>query len=214
MRIGLFGGTFDPIHFGHLDVAHAAREAVALDVVWLIPARVPPHRGAPHASPAHRFAMVALAVQNQDGVIVSDLEMETHGASYTTATLDRVQARGTDLRSAFFIIGADAFRDISAWKDYPQVLDRCHFIVVSRPGAAASGLREALPHLGTRMVNTPCDVPSQPSILLLDAPTSPVSSTEIRRARASGEPFGGLLPAEVAAHITRHGLYRKSAPED
>jgi nicotinate-nucleotide adenylyltransferase len=214
MRIGLFGGTFDPIHFGHLDVAQAVRQALALDVVWLIPSRVPPHRGAPHASPAHRFAMAALAVQDRDGVVVSDLEMDTHGASFTADTLDRVQARGIDLRSAFFIIGADAFRDIASWKAYPEVLDRCHFVVVSRPGMPVSSLRDALPQLQDRMIDMPYDAPARPSILLVDVPTSPISSTEIRHARENGEPFGGLLPAEVAAHITRHGLYRRSAPTD
>jgi nicotinate-nucleotide adenylyltransferase len=211
MKIGLFGGTFDPIHFGHLDVAQVARQSMALDVVWLIPSRLPPHRGVPHASPAHRFAMAALAIQNEEGLIVSDVDLDTQGPSYTTDTLDRVRARGVHLSSTFFIIGADAFQDIAAWKDYPHVLGRCHFIVVSRPGLSVSMLRTTLPQLEARMVDTPCDVPPQPSILLLDAPTTPVSSTAIRRARASGEPFGGLLPAEVAAHITRHGLYRGTA---
>jgi nicotinate-nucleotide adenylyltransferase len=208
MRLGLFGGTFDPIHFGHLDVAQVAREAVALEAVWIVPARVPPHREAPHASPAHRFAMVALALQDQDGIIASDLEVDTPGPSYTADTLDRLEASGIDLRAVFFIIGADAFREISSWKNYPDVLDRCHFVVVSRPGSPAPALREELPALSARMVDAPCEVPSQPSILLVDAPTSPVSSTDIRRARQQGEPFGGLLPASVAAHITRHGLYK------
>jgi nicotinate-nucleotide adenylyltransferase len=209
MRIGLFGGTFDPIHFGHLDVIRRAREAIELEVIWLIPSRVPPHRNAPHASPFHRFAMAALALQHEDDVILSDLEMNSHGPSYTAETLDRLQSNGVDLRSAFFIIGADAFLDIAAWKDYPHVLDRCHFIVVSRPGAPAPAIRQALPELAGRMFDAPCDPPPEPGILLLDAPTSAVSSTDIRRARATGAPFGeGWLPAEVASYITRHGLYR------
>src|SRR5262245_25924268 len=139
--------------------------------------------------------------------------METAGPSYTVDTLDRLQARGVDLRSVFFIMGADAFKDIGVWKEYPRVLDRCHFIVVSRPGQSASSLRHALPELAERMVDSPCDVPAEPSILLVDAPTSPVSSTDIRRARDSGDPYGGLLPASVAAHISRHGLYRDGSIE-
>jgi nicotinate-nucleotide adenylyltransferase len=207
MRLGLLGGTFDPVHLGHLDVAHAARRALSLDTVWLIPARVPPHRREPQASAAHRFAMVCLAVQDQEGLVASDLEMEADGPSYTADTLTRLGGRGVDLRFAFFILGADAFRDIAAWKDYPAVLDRCHFVVVSRPGASALTLRALLPALGGRMRETPCDVPAEPSILLVDAPTSPVSSTDIRRARSCGEPLEGLLPTGVAAHIARHHLY-------
>src|SRR5690349_1230639 len=134
MRLGLFGGTFDPVHAGHLDVAQAARRALALDEVWMVPARLPPHRVAPVASAAHRFAMVSLAVQDQDGLLASDLEMETPGPSYTSDTLSRLEQRGVALSSVFFVIGADAFRDIPAWKDFPAVLGRCHYVVVSRPG--------------------------------------------------------------------------------
>jgi len=207
MRLGLLGGTFDPIHRGHLDVAHAARRALSLDAVWLIPARVPPHRREPHASAAHRFAMASLAIQPEAGLLVSDLEMEAAGPSYTADTLDRLAARGLDVRSAFFILGADAFRDIAAWRDYPSVLDRCHFAVVSRPGLAAGELRGLLPALSHRMFDMPCDVPAEPSILLVDAPTAAVSSTDVRRAWSRGEVLEGMLPAAVAAHIARHQLY-------
>jgi nicotinate-nucleotide adenylyltransferase len=215
MRLGLFGGTFDPVHAGHLDVAHAARQQLSLDAVWLIPAHVPPHRREPHASAAHRFAMVSLAVQDQEGLIASDLEMEVPGPSYTVDTLNRLEDRGIDIRLVFLILGADAFRDIASWKDYPAVLDRCHFVVVSRPGFPASSTRAAFPALRDRMRETPCDVPPEPSILLVDAATSPVSSTDIRAARSRGEALRGSVPAAVAAHITRHGLYaRRAAPEN
>lgn len=208
---GLFGGTFDPIHVGHLDVVRTARTALGLDEVWLVPARIPPHRRPPQASAAHRFAMVALATQSEAGVLVSDVEMETSGPSYTSATLDRLEARGVDLRSLCFIIGADAFREIEAWKHYPGVLDRCHFAVVSRPGLPAPELRQALPALASRMVDASrADVrgtTGQPGILLVDAPTSPVSSTEIRSAIGRGTSIEGLVPTAVAGYIQRHGLY-------
>ena len=197
MTIGLLGGTFDPIHVGHLDVARAARSALGLDAVWLVPARTPPHRRPPHVSAAHRFAMAALAIQAEPGVLVSDLEMDADGPSFTTATLDRLEARGWDLRRFCFVIGADAFREIELWKDYPRLLDRCHFAVVSRRGIPATDLRRILPSLAARMVeasasaeppagrsNGASDV--QASILLIDAPTSPVSSTDVRQAIANG----------------------------
>ena len=213
---GLFGGTFDPVHVGHLDVVRVARQALDLDVVWLVPARTPPHRRPPHASAAHRFAMAALATQVETGVLVSDLEMDTAGPSYTAASFDRIESRGWNLRSFCFVIGADAFREIEAWKDYPRVLDRCDFAVVSRPGLPASGLRQVLPALAGRMVDIPARRPGsagataagQTSILLVDAPTSPVSSTDVRSAIVRGASLEGLLPAVIADYIARHSLYQ------
>lgn len=207
MRRGWFGGTFDPIHEGHLDVARAARRALALDEVLLVPANVPPHRGTPGASAAHRFAMAALAVQEEAALLVSDLEMLASGPSYTSATLDRLAARGLDTRSLFVITGADAFRDIATWKGYPELLDRCHFVVVSRPGTPAPALRAALPRLADRMTDVPGVGAPGPRIHLVDAPTAPVSSTEIRRRVAERASLTGLVPAAVAAHIRKHGLY-------
>jgi len=207
-RHGVLGGTFDPVHVGHLDVARAAREALALDDVSLMPSNVPPHRGQPHASATDRLAMVALAVGGRPGLVASSLELDASGPSYTSATLDRLATRGVDLRTVFFITGADAFKDITMWKDFPQLLDRCHFVAVSRPDCPAPGLRTALPALAPRMVNAPGAMPSSPAIFLVDAPTAPVSSTTIRQRLAEGQPIEGLVPPAVAAYIHSHGLYR------
>lgn len=207
MATGLFGGTFDPIHIGHLDVARAARAALGLDVVLVAPARVPPHRTAPQASAAHRFAMTALALEDEPGLIVSDVDMESTGPSYTADTLARLRAAGLDLSRLVFIAGADAFRDIESWKDYPNFLSLCHFVVVSRPDVPVAGLRQQLPALAGRMHDTPCTWPAQPSILLVDASTAPVSSTIVRRALAEHLPLDGLVPAGVATYISRTGLY-------
>jgi nicotinate-nucleotide adenylyltransferase len=212
MRIGLFGGTFDPIHLGHLDVARAARQALTLDEVWVVPARVPPHRSTPHASAAHRFAMTALAVEDEAGLRMSDVEMESDGPSYTTSTLDRLEAAGANTRALFLITGADAFKDIRSWKGYPALIDRCHIVVVSRPGYAAARARTEIPELADRMHETPCTVPAAPSIFLVDAPTAPVSSTGVRRAIADRESLDALVPPRVAAYIVRHGLYGGAGP--
>jgi nicotinate-nucleotide adenylyltransferase len=207
MRRGFLGGTFDPIHFGHLDVAAAAQRALALDQVAVIPAGLPPHRRPPVAPAADRLAMARLATEGRPGLTVSDLETRTDGPSFTSATLDRLVAEGLDTRTVFFITGADAFREIATWKDYPGLLDRCHFVAVSRPGCSAQSLPGALPELAGRMLDAPCHPPARPSIFLVDAVTAPVSSTEVRRRVAAGESLDGLVPDAVARYIRSHGLY-------
>ncbi len=210
-RLGLLGGTFDPIHQGHLDVAEAARRALGLTHIWLVPAPIPPHRRAPRASAPHRFAMAALAALSCPDYQVSDVEMTEPGAiapSYTETTLDRLAARGLDTRDIFFITGADAFRDIRTWKGFPNILDRCHFVAVSRPGQPVSGLPALLPELASRMVGASDANPGRPAVFLVDAPTADVSSTVIRERIARGESIEGMVPREVAAHIEKHGLYR------
>ena len=211
-RLGILGGTFDPIHIGHLDVAEAALRALDLDRVLLMPANVPPHRAPPQASAPHRFAMAALATTGRERLALLDLEMLSNEASFTSATLDRLAARGVQTTRLFLITGADACREIATCKDYPALLDRCHFVVVSRPEIAASSLRHLLPDLAARMLEPPCGSSlDQPRILLVDAPTSPVSSTDVRRRAARGESLAGLVPDLVAEYIEKHDLYRGSS---
>jgi nicotinate-nucleotide adenylyltransferase len=217
-RLGLLGGTLDPIHLGHLETARAARAALGLDRVIVLPSRVPPHRAfQPVASRYHRFAMTALAVNGVDGLTADDLELCAPGPSYTADTLTRCRERfGLDPSQLFFITGADAFAEIATWHRYPEVLDLAHFIVVSRPGFPAKSLRRLLPSLDRRMHTvTDSDVRDLPvetslrpaAIFLVDAPTPDVSSTEIRRRLSTGEALTGLVPALVETHILQHGLY-------
>ncbi|HSL24389.1 MAG TPA: nicotinate-nucleotide adenylyltransferase [Vicinamibacterales bacterium] len=212
-RIGILGGTFDPIHRGHLDVARAARDALRLEEVWLVPSHIPPHRAAPPgASPFHRFAMVALAAAESgaEWLRACDLELSHEGPSYTTTTLRRVEESGHERSQIFFLTGADAFAEIATWRDYPGILDRAHFVIVSRPGWPVTSLRGRLPALAARMIEPGPNggVPPQPSILLLDAKTADISSTEIRERLASGRPLDGHVPDAVERHAVRHGLYR------
>jgi nicotinate-nucleotide adenylyltransferase len=211
MRIGILGGTFDPVHNGHLDVAHAASRALELDELWLMPCRVPPHRAMPHASAAHRFAMTAIAAAASPGVLLSDLEMTSEAPSYTVETLNRLASRGADMSQTFLITGADAFAGIRTWRAFPALLDRCHFAVVSRPGHPTRALRQQLPELAARMVAMPEPRPYGPAILLIDAPTAAVSSTDVRRRAAAGESIAGLVPAPVHDYISKHRLYSVDA---
>lgn len=207
-RRGWFGGTFDPIHQGHLDVARAAHTALALSSVTLVPALVPPHRAQPAASANDRLAMTHLAA-TEPWLDVSTMEIDAGGPSYTATTMDRLDADGEDLESLVVIAGADAFAGILSWNRAVALLDRVSFAVVSRPGYPAPRLTDALPSLASRMC-TPSNWAgsSRPCIVLVDAPTSPVSSTMVRTAIAAGHPLTGLVPAPVASYIAAHGLYR------
>jgi nicotinate-nucleotide adenylyltransferase len=209
-RVGLIGGTFDPIHLGHLDLGEAAQNALQLTSVVALPAHVPPHRPAPVASVFHRFAMTAIAVAGREGWTASDLELSDPGYSFTGTTLQRMHAQGYRPGELFFVIGADAFADIQSWRGYPAILDLAHFAVVSRPGFPAFALRERLPGLGTRIVDAAGFDGEQPGtvIVLIDATTADVSSTIVRERLVTGEPVNEMLTPGVLQHIEQHGLYR------
>jgi nicotinate-nucleotide adenylyltransferase len=214
-RVGILGGTLDPIHQGHVEAALAVRRAFALDEVRIVPSRVPPHRPVqPIASAYHRFAMAALAVNGLDGFLVSDEELQAPGPSYTADTLERLRDRGLDASQIFFITGADAFAEIATWRRYPDVLDLARFVVVSRPGLRVDQLRERLPHLASRM-RSAADVhlaAGHHAIFLLDVATPDVSSTVIRERLRTGLPVAGLVPAAVERHIIQHRLYVAGVP--
>ena len=210
-RVGILGGTFDPVHVGHIETARAARRALHLDSVTLMPSRVPPHRQhGPSASPYHRFAMAALTAAEDDGLTVSDDELCADGPSYTALTLERLAGRGLPPSQIFFITGADAFAEIETWYRYPAVLDLAHFIVIGRPGTPAAAIAARLPQLGSRLREAGPDlaVPPQPAVFLVDAATPDVSSTDIRRRLRAGDRVTGLVPPAVERHIARHGLYQ------
>ena len=215
-RVGILGGTFDPIHVGHLAAGLAARSALGLDWVVVVPAHDPPHRTVhPRASAAHRFAMAALAIDGVAGFALSDMELLADGPSFTASTLRRLHGRGLEPAALFFIIGSDAFAEIASWREYPAILDFCHFVVISRPGCALEALGARLPDLAPRMRTTGTQGSSAESpaaaaalsIFLVESPTPDVSSTRIRDRARLGLPIAGLVPPAVERHIRRHGLY-------
>jgi len=218
-RIGILGGTFDPVHVGHIDTALAGLRALSLDSVLILPNGTPPHRTVqPSASRFHRFAMAALAVNGVPGLMVSDLEIGTTAPCYTFDTLARLHATGLTAEQIFFITGADAFAEIETWSRYPEVLEMANFVVVSRPGYAAAALPARLPALAARMQSASTAVGTVESrvtqappmgIVLVDAPTRDVSSTAIRRRLESGLSVSDLVPAAVATYIEQHGLYSR-----
>jgi nicotinate-nucleotide adenylyltransferase len=219
------GGTFDPIHAGHLSVAVQAADALALDRVLLLPTRTPPHRPVdPSASMFHRFAMAALAARSDPRLAASDVELARAGTSYTADTLRALHESGIVRWQIFFLTGADAFAEIATWREYPAVLGLAHFVVCSRDGVAASSMPRRLPELASRMIPVPSIVSGpgaeapglhraivaaarETRVFLLDCVTPDISSTDIRARARAGRPLAGLVPPEVDDHIRRHGLY-------
>jgi nicotinate-nucleotide adenylyltransferase len=195
MSIGILGGTFDPIHLGHLEAAKAVFHALSLDRILLLPSRTPPHRGTePEASSFHRFAMTAMAAAERHRMVASDLELQREGPSYTSITLERLHAEGHEPSQLYFILGADAYSELASWHDYPRLLDLSNFVVVSRPGFAITKVQPKTSTTGT-------------GVFMVVADTPDVSSTEIRRRVAAGESIDGLVCRSVLEHVQRHRLY-------
>jgi nicotinate-nucleotide adenylyltransferase len=218
-RVGILGGTFDPVHCGHLDAGAAAQAALGLDEVLVLPSNIPPHRPQPQASAYHRFAMVALAIAGRRGWRALDLELREGTRSYTSDTLERFHADGFGATELFFIAGADAFVEIPTWKNYPALLDLAHFAVVSRPGVLVAELPARLGRLRTSFAETADKSAVKTSsadgltmIFLIDAVTADVSSTGIRRCRAEGQSIAGMVPPAVQQHIEQHALYEDATP--
>ena len=223
-RVGVLGGTFDPIHLGHLAAARAARHAIGLDEVLFVPSSDPPHRpDKPRASGYHRLQMTALAVAGEPGCSVSEIELQRPGASYTFDTLTALKEADHGRSQFFFIVGADAFADIATWSRYPAVIDLAAFAVIARPGTSLESLQRQRPDLAARMRVVPTGSTlagfsgsasiATSSIALIPAETPQVSSTEIRRRAAAGESLNRLVPDEVEQYIIAHRLYRPQSQE-
>ena len=214
-RVGLLGGTFDPIHLGHLAAARAAQRALDLETVRLLVSARPPHRpDSPRASEYHRLEMLRLAVADAaaDGagrLEVSDLELARTGPSFTFDTLQTLHAEGLRPLEIVFITGADAFAEIETWHRYPDVLDAAHFAVLTRPGTTLASLADRLPTLASRMISADAlDRSATTKVILVDCRTPDVSSTAIRARASRGESLDGMVSPSVAAYIAQNGLYR------
>jgi nicotinate-nucleotide adenylyltransferase len=220
-RVGLLGGTFDPIHVGHLAAAFTAAQALRLDTVRFILSARPPHRtDSPRASEYHRLEMIRLAIADAMGAAtnvrqrhpvhleVSDLELRREGPSYTFDTLAAMHREGLSPLQIYFIIGADAFAEIASWHRYPEVLDAANFAVVARAGTTLEDLRARLPALARRMAQaSEIGDTATPLIILLEADTPDVSATDIRRRVTRDESLDGFVTPAVAAYIAQHSLY-------
>ena len=214
MRIGLFGGTFDPIHWGHLRSAEEAREAFSLDRVLFIPTADPPHKKRPAISAEARARMVRLAIAGHKPFRLSTVELKRAGKTYTVDTLRYFAARARPEDSYYFIVGFDAFADIESWKDFRAIFGLCNLIVTSRPGfdhalssasipIAVRGLfcyvekEKAFRHASGRYLS------------FLRITDMAIAASEIRERLANKKSIRYLVPPRVEAYILRNGLYRR-----
>jgi nicotinate-nucleotide adenylyltransferase len=206
---GLFGGTFDPIHLGHLRCAQEVKEAFQLSEVVFILAAIPPHKvDCPLIATADRWAMAKLAIAGNPSFSLSDVEIRREGRSYSVETISsyhRDLAEGDEL---FFILGADAFCEIETWKDYPQLFTLCDFIVISRPGFDPLQAPVLIAEGFTKEAGDRFRHPSGHTVSVLSVTPFGISSTEIRRIIREGKSLTYLVPEAVEAYIRQKGLYQ------
>ena len=214
--LALLGGTFDPIHYGHLRLASDVKDALGLAEVRLIPAGMPPHRVPPAASPEHRLAMAALGCAEFPGLSADRREIDRPGTSYTVTTLEALHAEQPGLPLAV-IVGSDAFTGLAQWWHWERLFALAHFVVVERPGAAPTdaGLPPALQvHWERRLTTDPARLERTlaGSIARVAVTPQPIAASAIRAELAQGaagrERVRGLLPATVLDYIDRNHLYR------
>ncbi len=211
--IAVFGGTFDPPHRGHVRAAEAVRDRMGVDAVWLVPARIPPHRGAPVLAPEERFELVEAAVRGRERLVASRVELEREGPSFTLDTLDALAARRprppTGEASLLFVVGSDAFAEIRAWSRHEELLERHPVLVHPRAGCPLAVALESLPERfrafvtddpGTRLI--------PPRVFTMDVRLPGPESHRIRERLRASEPISAMVPESVARRIAERGYYR------
>ena len=210
-RIGVFGGSFDPVHLGHVVPVEETRVALGLDRILYVPAFQPPHKPAsPSASAHHRFAMLALALEPYPNLYLSDFEVARGGTTYTIETLRHLRAQnGTEI---FLVLGSDSLAGIETWRSWRELLAEFRLAVVFREGFERETLARTLPEdVAARFAptgETPADALEEHTIFWGANDPVTISSTWLRRAIPAGEDLGGSLPAGVATYLRKHGLYR------
>lgn len=211
MALALFyGGTFDPVHAGHLAVARAARDALGAQVAF-VPAADPPHRAVPGASALQRARMLDLALAGEHGFRVDRRELGRQGPSYTVDTLRGLRGELGPAAPLAWVVGADAFRGLPQWNRWRELLELAHFVVAVRPGHGLEALPEELAAAcDGRWSQGPGDLLAAPAgrLLALGMPLHPASATELRRRLRAGQPHGDWLAPPVADFIRAQGLYR------
>lgn len=214
-RIGIYGGTFDPIHNGHVEIARAIVRNFGLDRLLVIPAYCPPHKNRSAVSDAyHRYAMAVMATEDDSCIIVSTVELEAPERPYTFETLERLRGiYGMDAR-LFFIMGADSFVEFATWREPDRILASADVVVAARTGSEIDVSRlpdrfkARLIELGERHYNSNEENERNGHIYLTSYVREDVSSTDIRKRVREGEDIGSMVPSRVADYIEKYELYR------
>jgi nicotinate-nucleotide adenylyltransferase len=220
-RIAIYGGTFDPVHLGHLEVARKVSQLFAIDEFLFVPARVAPHKLAHEVSSSlHRYAMLALATRTDPRLCISTFELDGPGRQYTVDTLFQFRARFGGSADLFFVMGADSWAEITTWREWQRLMTLVHLIVVTRPGYEVStepvgielaprfvDVRGLTPQHSSQLVES-----GAPRIFVTDAVMHDVSATQVRQAvrENRAEDLDKLVPLEIADYIRKYKLYRNT----
>jgi len=213
-RIALYGGTFDPVHAGHLEVARRVLQLFEIEKVLFIPAQMAPHKiGRAVTEPIHRYAMLALATQDDPQLSISTFELDAPDRRYTVDTVDHFQRALGDATELFFIMGADSWSEITTWREWERLLSMTNHIVVTRPGydpvkTHVGRITERI--VDVRGVKLPSRTEGAKKIFFTDVVMKDVSATNIRRLASEGrvEELAGLIPGPVLEYIKKYGIYR------
>jgi nicotinate-nucleotide adenylyltransferase len=231
-RIALYGGTFDPVHIGHVEIARRVSQLFEIEKVVFIPAQMAPHKiGRPVTEPIHRYAMLALATQNDPQLSVSTFELDAPDRRYTVDTIAHFQRTLGNETELFFIMGADSWSEITTWREWERLLTMTNHIVVTRPGyepttthvvavgerivdlrtsLECGGLAPLSPRSGVSE-SKGAPAPPTPKIFFTDVVMKDVSATRIRRLASEGrtDELTELLPEPVLEYIKKYGIYRE-----
>ncbi len=212
LRLGILGGTFDPIHMGHLRTAEEIGEKLALKKVYLIPSASPPHKTqTPVSRFEHRVAMTRLGAAESPALEAVDLESKRSGLSYSIETLRELH-EALHAPEIFFILGTDAFLEIKTWKEYEQLFHYAHFVIIMRPGFRSRGLDLLFSELGARSSDEDSRglylMPSGKKIMVMATTLMDISSTGVRRSVREGKSVRFLVPQTVIQYIEKQRLYR------
>jgi nicotinate-nucleotide adenylyltransferase len=211
--IGILGGTFDPIHNGHIRLALEAKEQLSLDHVRLIPVNSPPHRSTPVASAAHRRAMIELAISDGESLCIDCRELDSNEISYSINTLKSLRQEFSD-DTLCLILGRDAFNKFDSWKEWDKLLEYAHIIVANRPGEAIETVSSKLNKwIEQHQTNKPETLKENLSgaIYFINIPMLDISSSMIRQFYANNKPVDDLLPPPTQTYIKDNHLYRDTA---
>jgi nicotinate-nucleotide adenylyltransferase len=216
MRIGLFGGTFNPIHFGHIHASKEIKNKFDMDQIYMIPSAIPPHKKRQGVADAQdRLNMTRLAVSSLDGYLVSDVEITRAGPSYTVDTVNYFQNVLPKNTATFLILGMDAFLEIDTWRSYKELFTKLPLIIMSRPGTEHVGFLELANHIREKISNhyyfektRNCfEHRTKQSIYLVNVTPYDISSTDIRKAIRQKQSLKYLIPEKIEQYINSKGLY-------